>query len=132
MVGAFAPVILIPDDMARCGEDLRAALLHELAHVMRHDYAANLACEVVTLPVCWHPALLGLKAGVRRSRELACDAMAAAAMASPKAYARCLVSLAQTLGAPAASDAIPANAPRPLQRGPWPLASSAAAIWRND
>jgi len=101
VVGALRPVILIPPGLQTDmpGQDLRAALLHEMAHVIRHDYAVNLVCEVLTLPVCWHPALLGLKAGVRRSRELACDAMAAAAMASPKAYAKCLVSLAQSLGA---------------------------------
>jgi beta-lactamase regulating signal transducer with metallopeptidase domain len=98
VVGALKPVILIPQGMALEGDDLRAALLHELAHVLRHDYAINLVCEVLTLPVSWHPALMALKAGVRRSRELACDAMAAQAMASQKTYARCLVSLAQTLG----------------------------------
>jgi beta-lactamase regulating signal transducer with metallopeptidase domain len=99
VVGALAPVILVPHDLAADGDELRAALLHELAHVLRHDYAVNLACELLTLPVCWHPATLGIKAGVRRSRELACDAIAAQAMGSPKAYARRLVSLAQTLGA---------------------------------
>jgi beta-lactamase regulating signal transducer with metallopeptidase domain len=100
VVGALSPVILIPDGLAVEDEDLRAALLHEMAHVIRNDYAVNLACEVLTLPVCWHPALIGLKAGVARSRELACDAMAAQALGSPKTYARRLVSLAQALGAP--------------------------------
>ena len=99
VVGALRPVILIPETLAASDEDLRAALLHEMAHVLRHDYAVNLACEVLTLPVSWHPALIGIKAGVRRSRELACDAIAARAMTSQKAYARCLVSLAQTLSA---------------------------------
>jgi beta-lactamase regulating signal transducer with metallopeptidase domain len=98
VVGALRPVILIPDDLTASDDDLRAALLHELAHVLRHDYAINLACELLTLPVSWHPATLGLKAGVRHSRELACDAMAAQAMTSQKTYARCLVSLAQSLG----------------------------------
>jgi beta-lactamase regulating signal transducer with metallopeptidase domain len=102
VVGVFSPVILLPEAMAAQpqdpGDDLRAALLHELAHVLRHDYAVNVACEVLTLPVCWHPATLAIKAGVRRSRELACDAIAARAMGSPKAYARRLVSLAQSLG----------------------------------
>ena len=110
VVGAFRPVILIPEDMAAEGEDLRAALLHETAHVLRHDYAINLVCELVTLPVCWHPAIFGIKAGVRSTRELACDAMAASAMASPKTYARCLVSLAQTLGAASSNkDGAPAS-----------------------
>ncbi|HZZ69110.1 MAG TPA: M56 family metallopeptidase [Phenylobacterium sp.] len=103
VVGAFSPVILIPADFTAEGDDLRAALLHETAHVIRHDYAVNLVSEVLTLPVCWHPALMALKAGVSRSRELACDAMAAGEMVSPKAYAKCLVSLAQTLGAAAAA-----------------------------
>jgi hypothetical protein len=106
VVGALRPVVLIPEDLPMAPEDLRAALLHETAHVLRHDYAVNLACEVLTLPVCWHPALIAIKAGVGRSRELACDAIAAAAMASPKTYAKCLVSLAQTLGAPAAPAAL--------------------------
>jgi beta-lactamase regulating signal transducer with metallopeptidase domain len=106
VVGALRPVILIPHGMATHGEDLRAALLHEMAHVLRHDYAVNVACEVLTLPICWHPALLGIKAGVSRSRELACDAIAAAAMASPKTYAKCLVSLARTLGAPSSTRAV--------------------------
>ncbi|HEX3888367.1 MAG TPA: M56 family metallopeptidase [Phenylobacterium sp.] len=99
VVGAFAPVILVPADFTAEGDDLRAALLHETAHVIRHDYAVNLVSEVLTLPVCWHPALIALKTGVSRSRELACDAMAAGEMVSPKAYAKCLVSLAQALGA---------------------------------
>ena len=104
VVGALRPVILVPAAMAAEGEDLRAALLHEMAHVLRHDYAVNLVCEVLTLPVCWHPALLGLKAGVNKSREAACDAIAAAAMASPRTYARCLVSLAQSLGSQTAGN----------------------------
>jgi beta-lactamase regulating signal transducer with metallopeptidase domain len=111
VVGALSPVILIPDGLAVEDEDLRAALLHEMAHVVRNDYAINLACEVLTLPVCWHPALMALKAGVARSRELACDAMAAAALGSSKTYARRLVSLAQTLGGQRASNATqPLNA----------------------
>jgi len=103
VVGAFRPVILIPDAMALQGDDLRAALLHEMAHIVRGDYAINLACELLALPICWHPAHLGIKSGFRRSRELACDDIAAAAMASPKAYARCLVSLARTLSTSSSS-----------------------------
>jgi len=108
VVGALRPVILVPEGLAADGDELRAAMLHEMAHVLRHDYAVNLACELFTLPVAWHPGVVGLKAGVRHSRELACDAIAAAAMASQKTYARCLVSLAQSLGWQARSGA---NAP---------------------
>jgi len=101
VVGVFRPAILIPRGLACEPEALTAALLHETAHVLRHDYAANLACEVFTLPLGWHPALIGLKAGVRKSRELACDAVAAHALGSSQAYAKRLVALARRLGEPA-------------------------------
>jgi beta-lactamase regulating signal transducer with metallopeptidase domain len=100
VVGAWRPVILIPQDLACDAETLTAALLHETAHVLRGDYAANLACELASLPLAWHPARLALSAGVRRSRELACDAMAAAALGSQATYAKRLVALAQRLGNP--------------------------------
>jgi beta-lactamase regulating signal transducer with metallopeptidase domain len=103
VVGALRPVILIPKGFVHLAhDDQQAALLHEFAHVHRRDYAVNLACEVVAVPLSWHPALYEIKAGVRRSRELACDAMAATAMASQEAYARRLLSLAKTLGRPTA------------------------------
>jgi beta-lactamase regulating signal transducer with metallopeptidase domain len=102
VVGVFKPVILVPERFAGLApDDQRAALLHEFAHVRRRDYAVNLLCELIALPVSWHPALYEIKAGVCRSRELACDAMASAAMASEETYARCLLSLAKSLGAPA-------------------------------
>jgi beta-lactamase regulating signal transducer with metallopeptidase domain len=98
VVGALWPVILAPRAFLRLTEDeQRAALLHELAHVVRRDYAVNLACELAVLPACWHPVIYEIKAGVRRSREIACDAMAGAALGSPEIYARRLLSLAQSL-----------------------------------
>ncbi len=97
VVGVLRPAILLPERLACEPEALTAALLHETAHVLRFDYAANLACELASLPLAWHPATLALKAGVRRSRELACDAMAAAAVGSGQAYAKRLVSLARGL-----------------------------------
>ena len=101
VAGAFSPMILVPRAFARLPEDEQsAALLHELAHVVRRDFAVNLACEAVSLPACWHPVIYEIKAGVRRSRELACDAMASAAMESPHAYARRLIALARAFGPP--------------------------------
>ena len=99
VVGVLAPVILVPERFARhTEEEQQAALLHEFAHVLRRDYAVNLACELVAVPLSWHPSMYAIKAGVRRTRELACDGLASAAMASEETYARCLVSLARSLG----------------------------------
>ncbi len=101
VAGAFRPVILIPVNLVERPEDeLRAALQHELAHVIRRDYAINLLSEIAALPLFWHPVLHTIKAEVRRSRELVCDAMAAAAMHSEIVYARSLVALAKALDAP--------------------------------
>jgi beta-lactamase regulating signal transducer with metallopeptidase domain len=99
VAGAFSPIILVPRAFARLPEDEQsAALFHELAHVVRRDFAVNLACEAVSLPASWHPVVYEIKAGVRRSRELACDALASAAMESPHAYARRLIALARAFG----------------------------------
>ncbi|MGH7023977.1 MAG: M56 family metallopeptidase, partial [Caulobacteraceae bacterium] len=98
VVGHRAPVILAPRAFIRLTEDeQRAALLHELAHVVRRDFAVNLLCEAIALPGCWHPVLYEIKAGARRSREIACDALAAQAVGSRDAYARRLIALADAL-----------------------------------
>ena len=100
VLGVLNPVILVPECFAELArDDQRAALLHECAHVVRRDYAVNLLGELLALPLNWHPALYPIKVGVRRSREMACDAMAAAAMASQEVYAQRLLSLAKSLGA---------------------------------
>jgi beta-lactamase regulating signal transducer with metallopeptidase domain len=99
VVGAARPAILVPPGFGDLPwDEQRAALLHEMAHVARRDYAWNLVCEAVSLPLAWHPAMLAIKAGIRRSREVACDALAAEAMDSRVTYAKCLVSLVGRLG----------------------------------
>lgn len=98
IVGMLAPVLLLPEEFARHAEDeVKAALLHELAHVKRRDYAVNAICQVVGLPVVWHPVTHWVQGRIRRTREMACDAMAAREMRSEIGYARCLLSLAQEM-----------------------------------
>ncbi|HXV00548.1 MAG TPA: M56 family metallopeptidase [Caulobacteraceae bacterium] len=109
VAGALWPVILVPRAFSRLPqEDQRAALLHEAAHVVRRDFAVNLACEAAAAPIAWHPVTHEIRAGARQSRELACDALASAAMASPTAYARSLLNLAAALklNAPGESSAV--------------------------
>lgn len=98
VVGAARPVLLWPEGFARFSEDeLRAALLHELAHVRRRDYGMNLLCEAAALPLKWHPVTHVVERQIRATREMACDAMAAEAMESETIYAECLVSLARSI-----------------------------------
>ena len=96
IVGVVRPVLLLPENFAQHTEDeIKAALCHELAHVRRRDYLVNLVCQVMALPVAWHPATAAVQQRIRRTREMVCDAMAAEEMKSEAAYTRCLVALAQ-------------------------------------
>ena len=124
IVGAAMPVLLLPQDFAGHAvenigtqvlaiqdigvQDIRAALLHELAHVKRRDYLVNAVCQVAALPVVWHPAVHWVHSRLRRTREIACDRMAAGEMESSIGYARCLLSLANS---------VLAGPPRPNQAG---------------
>lgn len=96
VIGAWPAVILVPigfETLAQ--EQIEAALLHECAHVIRRDYALNLACELLALPLIWHPAVHLLKSRLRAAREIACDGLAASEFGSRTRYARRLVDLAR-------------------------------------
>ena len=96
VVGAVSPVVLLPEGFAGHSQDeVRAALLHELAHVKRRDYLTNGICQLAVLPVNWHPVAHVVEQRVRRTREMACDEMAAREMQSELGYARCLVTMAR-------------------------------------
>ena len=98
IVGLVAPVLLLPEGFGQhTEEEVRAALCHELAHVKRRDYLVNLMCQVVALPVCWHPVTYGVQRRIRRTREMVCDAMAAREMQSEIGYARCLLAMARSM-----------------------------------
>jgi beta-lactamase regulating signal transducer with metallopeptidase domain len=98
VVGAASPVVLLPEGFADHAEDeVRAALLHELAHVKRRDYLTNGVCQVAVLPVLWHPVAFGVQQRIRRTREMVCDQMAAREMRSELGYARCLLTMARRM-----------------------------------
>ena len=98
IVGVRAPVLLLPEGFARFTEDeVIAALCHELAHIKRQDYLMNMVCQVVALPLAWHPAVDQVQQRIRMTREMVCDAMAAQEMKSHIGYAKCLLVLAQSM-----------------------------------
>ncbi len=98
IVGVMLPVLLLPERFDTwSAEEIRAALLHEFAHVKRRDTLENAICQVAALPVAWHPATVWVQSRVRRAREMACDRMAAGEMQSDLVYARSLLSLARKM-----------------------------------
>jgi len=104
-MGLLRPAVLVPPGFLERlrPEDLDAVLAHELAHVLRRDFAKNLLYEAASLAVAWHPALWLTRARLAESREMVCDAMAADAVAGRESYARSLLRLASMIanGAPA-------------------------------
>jgi len=105
VVGVWRPRLVLPEWFfsGASEEELLSALCHELAHVHRHDFLLNLVHEVLLLPISFHPAAAVIKSQIEQSRELACDEIAAGNLPTRAAYARSLVSIAQTLAATSSS-----------------------------
>jgi TonB family protein len=97
-VGALRGAIILPTNLREEGaaEDLEAALAHEMAHVCRFDYLCNLICELLLLPIAFHPLTWLLRRRLAEARELACDELAAQVLDSSQ-YARSLVRIANQI-----------------------------------
>jgi beta-lactamase regulating signal transducer with metallopeptidase domain len=96
-----AGAIILPESMLiGPPEDvLTAAIGHEMAHLARHDFAANLLYELLILPIGFHPAAWLIRNGVARTREMACDELVAHRLIDAVVYARSLMSIAAAMTA---------------------------------
>ncbi len=72
---------------------MQTVFAHELAHMRRNDFAKNLAYELISIPVRFHPACWLVRERVTETRELVCDEMAAEVDGRTQ-YARALLRLA--------------------------------------
>ena len=88
------------------------ALLHELAHIRRHDNLVTLLQRLAESLLFFHPVTWWLSAWVGLERELCCDRLVVEHTGRPQAYARMLAALAGA-GTGAQSMAL-AMAERPL------------------
>jgi len=92
-LGARRPLIVLPDAYCSTVDDakLLSVIGHEMAHVARRDFLTNLICELIALPISFHPLTYLLKREIDRSRELACDELVTRRVLAPKVYARSLL-----------------------------------------
>jgi beta-lactamase regulating signal transducer with metallopeptidase domain len=94
-VGVFHPAILLPSkvlpDLSE--QELSAILAHEYAHIRRGDFPVHMLCELISLPVAWHPGIRYLMSKISETRELASDDYAAVRLGK-RLYARTLLRLA--------------------------------------
>lgn len=95
VIGWFKPVILIPTSalLHLSPQALEAVLAHELAHIQRLDYLANLLQCLAEAFLFFHPAAWWLSRQIRELREHCCDDAAAALCGDPMILAEGLSTL---------------------------------------
>ena len=99
--GIIRPVIVIPSSAEEWSSARReAVLLHELAHVSRHDCLTQTLAAVACALYWPHPLAWIAAARLRVDRELACDDAVLARGIWARDYARDLLELARALSTP--------------------------------
>jgi beta-lactamase regulating signal transducer with metallopeptidase domain len=96
-IGLLSPAIVLPAWLIRdlSSEELRQILLHELAHLRRRDDWSNLLQKIVKALFFFHPVVWWMERQLSLEREMACDEAVLAQTGNPRAYAQCLVLLAE-------------------------------------
>ena len=95
--GFFKPMIVIPEWALQelSLDQLKVVVLHEATHLQRWDDWTNLAQKVMRALFFFHPVVWWVEGRLALEREMACDDLVVARTSSPRAYAQCLVALAE-------------------------------------
>lgn len=91
-IGLSDPLIVIPERLLATlsAADVEYILVHELAHLRRHDDLTNLLAKVARAIFIFNPALLVIEHRMAIEREIACDDWVVATLGRARRYARCL------------------------------------------
>jgi GWxTD domain-containing protein len=103
VIGWLRPMILIPVGCLTglSQAQIQALIVHELAHIRRHDYFVGLAQSIFETALFFHPAVWWVSRQIRREREHCCDDLAVQIGGDRLAYAKALTFLEQRRSAPA-------------------------------
>jgi beta-lactamase regulating signal transducer with metallopeptidase domain len=94
VIGHLKPVILIPAGLLAGlpPEQVEAILLHELAHIRRHDYIVNFLQTIAETIFFFNPGLLWISTLLRDERENCCDDIAIAQTKNKREFIQALIS----------------------------------------
>jgi TonB family protein len=108
--GLRRPVILLPVEAAEWTEErLRVVLAHELTHIERHDWLAQIVAQLSACVYWFHPLAWYALGQLRSERELACDDGVLRMGYRGSDYAQHLVDVARAVRAH--TDALSASVP---------------------
>jgi len=95
-IGWLKPVVLLPASMISGlnNAQLEMLILHELAHIRRHDYLVNFLQTLVEILLFFHPAVLWVSKQMRNEREYCSDDIAVQHCGDAVAYAHTLADTA--------------------------------------
>ncbi|HTK32535.1 MAG TPA: HEAT repeat domain-containing protein [Candidatus Saccharimonadaceae bacterium] len=98
--GTLRPRVLLPASAESWSDDRkRAVLLHELAHIERHDCLTHALAQLACAALWFHPGVWWAASRMRVEREQACDDRVLASATSASDYAHHLLEIVRSLGA---------------------------------
>jgi beta-lactamase regulating signal transducer with metallopeptidase domain len=95
VIGWLRPMILLPTSFLTglAPDQVESILVHELAHIRRHDFVVNLMQTTIEVLLFYHPAVWWLSGRIRQEREHCCDDIAVAVCGNTFVYARALATM---------------------------------------
>jgi beta-lactamase regulating signal transducer with metallopeptidase domain len=138
VIGWLKPVVLFPAGafLQISPKELEAVLLHELAHVKRHDYLINFGQSVVEILFFYHPCVWWISAKIRTEREFAVDEFVSQIFENDRViYAKALASFEEIRAVSTINLAMAANGGNLMKRienilnGSRKINSKNVSIW---
>src|SRR5262249_1829960 len=96
--GVLQPVILLPAAASSWGEERKKIVVcHELAHIVRWDWAWQMLAELACAAYWFHPFVWLAARRIRQESESACDDLVLQSGVAANQYAHELLELARAL-----------------------------------
>ena len=95
VVGWMSPVVLVPGSAftALSAGELRSLLIHELAHIRRHDPLVNAVQALIEIVLFFHPVVWWISKQARVEREYCCDDSSVRLTGNARLHAEALASM---------------------------------------